>query len=32
MENKFNPDVTKQAQEVIFSCKSIKTNHHPVSF
>lgn len=28
----FNPDVKKQAQEVIFSSKSIKTNHPPVFF
>lgn len=29
----FNPDITtKQAQEVEFSRKSIKTNHRPVFF
>ena len=28
----FNPDTTKQAQEVIFSCKVKKTVHPPVLF
>ena len=28
----FNPDPTKQAQEVIFSKKVQKTNHNPVYF
>lgn len=28
----FNPDVTKQAHEVIFLRKSIKTNHLPIFF
>ena len=28
----FNPDVTKQAQEVIFSRKNIKTDHPVVYF
>ena len=28
----FNPDTTKQAQEVIFSCKVKKTVHPPLLF
>ena len=28
----FNSDVTKQAQEVIFSCKSNKTDHPAAYF
>ena len=28
----FNPDLTKQAQEVIFSRKNIKTDHPIVCF
>ena len=28
----FNPDVSKQAQEVVFSCKSHKLAHPPVIF
>ena len=28
----FNPDPSKQGQEVIFSRKSQKTNHNPVYF
>ena len=32
MENEFNPGITKQAQEVIFSRKNIKTDHPIVFF
>ena len=28
----FNPDITKQAQEVIFSRKLKKTSHRPLMF
>ena len=28
----FNPDITKQAIEVVFSCKNIKTDHPELSF
>ena len=28
----FNPDITKQAQEVIFSCKNIMLNHPTIFF
>ena len=28
----FNPDITKQAKEVIFSKKASKINHPPISF
>ena len=28
----FNPDVTKQATEIIFSCKKIKPNHPKLTF
>ena len=32
MEMKFNADPTKQAQELIFSCKVQTTNHLPLLF
>ena len=28
MEREFNPDPTKQATEVLFSCKKVSPNHH----
>ena len=28
----FNPDINKQAQEAIFSCKLQKSNHHSLTF
>ena len=28
----FNPDITKQAIEVIFSCKKQKSDHHKFNF
>ena len=28
----FNPDITKQATEIIFSCKKIKPNHPQITF
>ena len=28
----FNPDFSKQAQETVFSCKAIATNHETVYF
>ena len=28
----FNPDITKQATEVVFSCKRIKPNHPQLTF
>ena len=32
MENEFNPDPTRQAEQVIFSSKSIKAVHPPIYF
>jgi hypothetical protein len=31
-KRQFNPDPTKQAVEIIFSCKNKKQNHHPPHF
>ena len=32
MENEFNPDLIKQPQEIIFSCKTLKENHPGLMF
>ena len=32
VENDFNPDITKQAIEVIFSCKTNKPNYPDLTF
>ena len=32
MENGVNPDITKQAIEIIFSCKNKKTDHPELAF